>query len=208
MSEPPPPRPARAVRGRDGVVPRRAWPSRPGAETEVVVEQTETETVPPRRAPVIWPWLLALLVLVLAGLGAALLHHARRRRAGRDDHRHDRRRRRTVDGARSRAGRRRHDVVGGDRDAPRRRPRGQRRRGAVRPAGRQVVAQNPAAGSDAPEGSTVRLNVAQARRATTPPPTTTAPAATTAPTEPSRRPSRTSSATSSPTRRGRSATRG
>ena len=26
--------------------------------------------MPPRRMPVIWPWLLALLLLVLAGLGA------------------------------------------------------------------------------------------------------------------------------------------
>jgi eukaryotic-like serine/threonine-protein kinase len=36
-----------------------------------VVEETETETVPPRR-PLIWPWLLALLVAVLAGIGAYL----------------------------------------------------------------------------------------------------------------------------------------
>ena len=46
----------------------------------------------------------------------------------------------------------------------------------------QVVAQSPAAGSDAPEGSTVRLNVAQ-RVEASPLPTTTGPVAT-APTEP------------------------
>lgn len=37
------------------------------AEPEVVVEETE---VPPRRPPLVWPWLLAFLVAVLAGLGA------------------------------------------------------------------------------------------------------------------------------------------
>jgi len=37
-------------------------------ETEVFVE--EIQTVPPRRMPVIWPWLLAFLLLVLGGLGA------------------------------------------------------------------------------------------------------------------------------------------
>jgi beta-lactam-binding protein with PASTA domain len=39
-------------------------------EDGVVVEETETE--PRRKPPTIWPWLLALLVLVLAGLGAYL----------------------------------------------------------------------------------------------------------------------------------------
>ena len=39
-----------------------------GPETEVFVE--ETQTVPPRRMPLIWPGLLALLLLVLGGLGA------------------------------------------------------------------------------------------------------------------------------------------
>lgn len=41
-----------------------------GPESEVFVEQTETETAPERRPPLIWPWLLALLLAVLAGLGA------------------------------------------------------------------------------------------------------------------------------------------
>ena len=71
----------------------------------------------------------------------------------------------------------------------------------------QVVAQSPAAGSDAPEGSTVRVNVAQ-RVEASPLPTTTAP--TTARSRPRRRssprPFRTSSATSSPMRHVRSAT--
>ncbi len=42
-----------------------------GPESEVFVEQREEIVEPPRRRmPTIWPWLLALLVLVLAGLGA------------------------------------------------------------------------------------------------------------------------------------------
>jgi len=43
----------------------------PGPETQVVVEERERVPVPPpRRFPTIWPWLLALLLLVLGGLGA------------------------------------------------------------------------------------------------------------------------------------------
>ena len=73
----------------------------------------------------------------------------------------------------------------------------------------QVVAQSPAAGSDAPEGSTVRLNVAQQATRRSPLPTTTGPATTTAPpTSPSLPSFRTSSARSSPTQRVRSATKG
>ena len=44
--------------------------AQPVAGQEVVVEETETE--PRRKPPTIWPWLLALLLLVLAGLGAYL----------------------------------------------------------------------------------------------------------------------------------------
>jgi len=48
-----------------------AW----GPESDVFVEEgtvvEETEAVPPKR-PLLWPWLLALLVAVLAGLGAYL----------------------------------------------------------------------------------------------------------------------------------------
>ena len=42
----------------------------PVVEEGVVVEETATE--PRRKPPTIWPWLLALLLLVLAGLGAYL----------------------------------------------------------------------------------------------------------------------------------------
>ena len=47
------------------------WAVRP--ESQVVVEQTEVQPPPRRRGPLVWPWLLALLVLVVAGLGAAYL---------------------------------------------------------------------------------------------------------------------------------------
>ncbi len=40
-----------------------------GGRAEVV----EEEVVPPRQPPRIWPWLLALLLIVLAGLAAYLL---------------------------------------------------------------------------------------------------------------------------------------
>ena len=46
---------------------------RPGPDTQVRYEEQREEVVqpaPPRR-PTLWPWLLALLVLVLAGIGAA-----------------------------------------------------------------------------------------------------------------------------------------
>src|SRR5918994_1110222 len=62
----PPPRPPPDPSEEETVVDPE-WPVRP--ESEVVVERTQT--VPPqRRVPVIWPWLLALLLLVLGGLGA------------------------------------------------------------------------------------------------------------------------------------------
>ena len=45
----------------------------PGPQTEVVYEEREAPPPPPRRRlPTLWPWLLALLVLALAGIGAAL----------------------------------------------------------------------------------------------------------------------------------------
>ena len=67
MSETPPPRDP-AVPPDDETLIANDWAVRP--EGQVVVEQSETETVPRRRPPLIWPWLLALLLLVLGGLGA------------------------------------------------------------------------------------------------------------------------------------------
>jgi beta-lactam-binding protein with PASTA domain len=66
MSETPPPRDP-DVPPDDKTLIANDWAVRP--EGRVVVEQSETDTVPPRR-PLIWPWLLALLLLVLGGLGA------------------------------------------------------------------------------------------------------------------------------------------
>ena len=48
------------------------------ADETVIIDQTgrevvEEEVVPPRRPPRIWPWLLALLLIVLGGLAAYLL---------------------------------------------------------------------------------------------------------------------------------------
>ena len=139
-----------------------------GPETEVFVEETTVEPPPPRR-PVVWPWLLALLVLVLAGLGAAYF-------LTRDD---DEDATTTASTATTASTTETTvaeisvpDVVGTTsseatktlRDAgfevnvvavPSERPSG------------EVVAQSPAAGSDADKGSTVRLNVAQKPAQTT-----------------------------------------
>ena len=136
-------------------------------ESEVFVEQTVTEP-PRRRLPVIWPWLLALLVLVLAGLGAAYF-------LTRDDDNDA-----TTTASTTTAPTTETavvavsvpDVVGttsseatktlGDAGfevnvvaVPSDQPSG------------QVVAQSPSAGSEADKGSTVRLNVAQKAAATT-----------------------------------------
>jgi eukaryotic-like serine/threonine-protein kinase len=137
-------------------------------ESEVFVEQTVTEP-PQRRLPTIWPWLLALLVLVLAGLGAAYF-------LTRDD---DNEATTTASTATTAPTTETTvvsvnvpDVVGttsseatktlGDAGfevnvvaVPSDQPSG------------QVVAQSPAAGSEADKGSTVRLNVAQKAAATT-----------------------------------------
>jgi serine/threonine-protein kinase len=72
MAEPPrtPPDPADdetvVVPANEATVVADEW----GPENEVFVEETEEVAPPPRRPPLIWPWLLALLVAVLAGLGA------------------------------------------------------------------------------------------------------------------------------------------
>lgn len=66
MSETPPPRDPR-VPPEDETAVAEDWAVRP--EGRVVVDETETVRQP-RRMPTIWPWLLALLLLVLGGLGA------------------------------------------------------------------------------------------------------------------------------------------
>jgi beta-lactam-binding protein with PASTA domain len=158
-------------------------------ESEVFVEQTEI--VPPRRRPpLLWPGLLALLVLVLGGLAAGYF-------LTRDDD--EPAATTTAPPATSVESLRVPDVVGTTSSEATQTLRDAGFEANVvavpsdRPSG-QVVAQNPAAGDDAPEGSTVRLNVAQEAAETTPAttgatttaPTTTAattttPAATTAP---------------------------
>jgi len=181
MAEPPPPIPPDPPE--DETIVAEEWAVRP--EGTVVVEQTETETVPPRRMPLIWPWLLAFLLLVLGGLGGFYF-------LSRDDD--EPAATTTAPPATTADVLRVPDVVGTTsseatktlRDAgfevnivavPSDRPPG------------TIVAQDPAAGNDASEGSTVRLNVAREATETTPPATTaptatTATPATTAPPEP------------------------
>ena len=148
------------------------WPVRPEGR-HVVVEQAET--VPPRRRlPVIWPWLLALLVLVLAGLGAAYFFT-------RDD---DEPTATTTAPTASTAtattdtaqvtgpGRRRYDVVRGDGHAS---GAGLEANSSAVPSDKppgQVVAQNPVGR----RGGVRRLDgEAERRQAAKPAPTTTAP---------------------------------
>ena len=180
MSETPPPRDP----PEEETIVADDWPVRP--EGQIVVEQTEAEAVPQRRMPVIWPWLLALLLLVLGGLGAYYVV------SGDDDE----------DAAATTATAPTTtatttatttqetapvsvpDVVG---------TTSSQATAALRDAGLEanlvsvpsdrpagtVIAQNPPPGEEAPEGSTVRLNVAQQATETTPPPATTGPVAST-----------------------------
>ncbi len=143
-----------------------------GPESDVFVEQREelVEVEPPRRRmPTIWPWLLALLVLVLAGLGALYFLS----RDDDDDRTAATTTSATTTGTTTAAAERSvPDVVGTTsseatqtlRDAgfevnlvpvPSDRPPG------------TVVAQAPAANSEQPEGTTIRLNVAEAAGSTT-----------------------------------------
>jgi serine/threonine-protein kinase len=183
-----PPRDPRDPADDETVIVDDAW----GPEEQVFVEQTET-VPPPRRPPTIWPWLLAFLVLVLAGLAAAYF-------LTRDD-----------DGApppttattattasttteTTAALVRVPDVVGTTSSEATR---------ALRDVGFDVdvvavpsdeppgtvVAQNPAPGSEAAKGAKVRINVARAAagtttNATTAPTATTSPSTTTAPAAP------------------------
>ena len=173
MSEPPPRDPRDPAE--DDTIIDDSW----GPEDAVFVEQQEEVVEPPqRRPPTIWPWLLALLVLVLAGLGALYF-------LSRDDDDPAG----TTSAATTQAVSTVPDVVGTTsseatetlRDAgfevnvvsvPSDRPPG------------TVVAQSPGAGDEATEGTTVRLNVAEAAAQTTTGATTTSPATTTAPPQP------------------------
>ena len=137
------------------------------AEDAVVVEETE----PPRKPPTLWPWLLALLVLVLLGLGALYL-------LTRDD---DDQSATTTAATTQAAERTVPDVVGttsSEATATLREAGFEANVVSVpsdRPPG-TVVAQDPEPGTTQPEGASVRLNVAQEAQGTT---TTTTTGATT-----------------------------
>lgn len=188
MSEQPPPDPHEPSEDETIIVPADEAPVeetvvadswRPEAE-EVYVEQRETVPVEPvrRRPPLLWPGLLALLLLVLGGILAFVLL------AGDDDESAAP----TTAAARSVSV---PDVVGSPESEA---------TAALRAAGFEVtvanvpsdqppgtvVAQDPAGGVEADEGSTVRVNVAEQPEQTTPAETettraTTQPPATTAP---------------------------
>ena len=156
-------------------------------ESEVFVEQTAEAVPVRRRPPLLWPGLLALLVLVLGGLAVGYF-------LSRDDDEPSATTATTAPTTTSVETLRVPDVVGTTSSEATQTLRDAGFEANVvavpsdRPSG-QVVAQNPPAGEDAPEGSTVRLNVAQEATETTPTttgatttaPTTTAPTATTAP---------------------------
>lgn len=141
---------------------------------DVYVEESE-EVQPPRRPPTIWPWLLALLVLVLGGLGALWYFNQ-------DDDDDAAATTATATTARTV---RVPDVVGTTSSEATATLRTEGLEANVvsvpsdAPAG-QVIAQDPAAGDEVEEGTTVRLNVARPSADTTP--AATGPATT--PTEP------------------------
>src|SRR5215212_5139087 len=125
-----------------------------GPEAPVFVEQTQEELVepPPRRLPTIWPWLLALLLLVLAGLAAAYF-------LTRDDDEQA-----TTTAAETVSV---PDVVGttSSEATETLRNAGLDVNLVSVPSDRSpgtVVAQSPAAGTEHPKGTSVRLNVAEA----------------------------------------------
>ena len=121
------------------VPPSDTWgPETVVVDEPLVVEET-TEAVPPRRRPLIWPGLLALLLLVLAGIGAYLYL------AQADET--------TVPAV---TGLRQADAEAKVRDAELE-PRTARQESS-RPRG-VVLAQSPDAGDEVEEGSTVRLVV-------------------------------------------------
>ena len=136
----------------------------PVVDDAVVVEETE----PPRKPPTLWPWLLALLILVLLGLGALYL-------LTRDD---DDQSATTTAATTQAAERTVPDVVGttsSEATATLREAGFEANLVSVpsdRPPG-TVVAQDPAPGTTQPEGASVRLNVAQEAQGTTTGATTT-----------------------------------
>jgi beta-lactam-binding protein with PASTA domain len=182
MAERPPPDPREPVDPLDETIVRDEW----GEET-IVVDERE-DVVPPRRPPLIWPWLLAFLVLVLGGLGAYLYF-------SQDDDEPVATTTSTAQTTTAEALVKVPDVVGttsSEATATLREAGFDVDVVAVpseRPSG-QVVAQDPAAGVESPKGTQVRLNVAQeapatttaaTTKATTAPPPTTIPATTTTP---------------------------
>lgn len=187
MAERPPPRdPAE-----DETVVSDGW----GPESDVFVEQREEIVEPPRRRmPTIWPWLLALLVLVLAGLGA--LYFLSR---DDDDPSATTAAATTAQTTTEAEPRTVPDVVGTTSSEATETLRDAGFEVNVvsvpsdRPAG-TVVAQSPAAGTEQPAGTSVRLNVAEAATETattgtttgetTTGETTTSPATTTTPPQP------------------------
>ena len=176
MAEPPPPGPRDPVDPGEETIVRDEW----GEET-VVVDERE-EVVPPRRPPLIWPWLLAFLVLVLGGLGAYYFFSQD------DDDEPATTATSTARTTTAEALVEVPDVVGttsSEATATLRQAGFEVNVVSVpsdQPSG-QVVAQDPAAGVEAPKESAVRLNVAREAAATTEPTTTatTAPPPTTTP---------------------------
>jgi eukaryotic-like serine/threonine-protein kinase len=159
MSQPPPRPPEddeTVVVSRDETVVDPGWAVPP--ERRVAVHEVEEEPVPPRR-PVLWPWLLGLLVLVLAGLAAAYF-------LTRDD---EPEATTTTTSAREVAVPR---VVGlqEDRALEELRDAGLEgevdRRSSREPEG-VVIGQNPAAGTELDEGETVQLDVSGGQSAGT-----------------------------------------
>jgi len=193
MAEPPPRDPRDPAE--DETIIADSW----GPEDQVFVEQQDEIVEPPRRRiPTIWPWLLALLLLVLVGLGAVYF-------LSRDDD--DDQATATPTAATTTATTTAvetvsvPDVVGTTSSEATETLRNANLEVNLVsvPSDRSpgtVIAQSPAAGTEQPEGTSVRLNVAEAAGTTTgattqtettgtsTPATTTAPTTTTAPAPP------------------------
>ena len=190
MAEPPPRDPRDPAE--DETIIADSW----GPEEPVFVEQQDEVVEPPRRRiPTIWPWLLALLLLVLVGLGAVYF-------LSRDD---DDDQAAATTAATTTAAETVSvpDVVGttSSEATETLRNAGLAVNLVSVPSDRApgtVLAQSPAAGTEQPQGTSVRLNVAEGAgtatgattettgtsTATTTPATTTAPTTTAAPTPP------------------------